>query len=121
MPVICNECGGSFDGVGPGPEWGHDSLECSRVTIGGQAWVRHDVGSPEHELSTARATIAELTTRVDVLDAELCETREALRALLRFEPADLADRPEPDRQAWWAARRVVATGLDTGWTSNKCE
>jgi len=30
MPVICNSCGGSFEGVGPGPEWGHDSLACSR-------------------------------------------------------------------------------------------
>ena len=87
MPAICAECGGSFD----------------------------DVGSPEHELSTARTTIAELTTRVDVLDAELRETREALRALLRFEPDDLADRLKPDRQAWWTARRVVATGLDTQW------
>ena len=119
MPAICNECGGTFDGVGPGPDWGHDNLECSRVTIQGQAFVRHDVGSPENELSTARATVAELTD--DVLEAELRETREALRALLRFEPADLADRPEPDRQAWWAARRVVATGLDTEWASKKGE
>ena len=73
MPAICAECGGTFDGVGPGPDWGHDSLACRRVTIQGQVFVRHDVGSPEHELSTARTTIAELTTRVDVLEAALRE------------------------------------------------
>ena len=43
----------------------------TRVTIQGQVWVRHDVGSPEHELSTARAKVAELTERVDVLEAAL--------------------------------------------------
>ena len=43
----------------------------TRVTIDGQVWVRHDVGSPEHALASARAKIAELTTRVDALDAEI--------------------------------------------------
>lgn len=43
----------------------------SRVTLQGQVWVRHDVGSPEHELSSSRAKVAELTERVDVLEAAL--------------------------------------------------
>ena len=32
MPVVCNICGGEFDGAGPGKEWPHDTRECARVT-----------------------------------------------------------------------------------------
>lgn len=32
MPAICNVCGGTFDGAGPGPKWPHDTIECSRTT-----------------------------------------------------------------------------------------
>lgn len=50
----------------------------TRVTINGQTWVRADVGSPEHALASARAKIAELTTRVDALDAEVAVLKKRL-------------------------------------------
>lgn len=44
------------------------------------------------------------------LNAEL---EAALRALCHYRPTDLDQRPEPERQAWWAAERLVRENMRT--------
>lgn len=70
----------------------------TRFTIQGQVWVRHDAGSPEHQLSEARSAIADMTTEIDVLRSERAAALEALkpfvdafgRAQARIEHAETA-------------------------------
>lgn len=45
------------------------AAKLSRVHVDGQTWVRQDAGSPESALAASRDTIAELTARVDALEA----------------------------------------------------
>jgi len=32
VPAICNICGETFEGVGPGRQWGHDTNVCAATT-----------------------------------------------------------------------------------------
>jgi hypothetical protein len=79
----------------------------TRVTLQGQVWVRHDVGSPEHELSTARAKVAELTERADVLEAEVQKLTSLLWAIVDGD--ELSSPPDALQHALEAAREYFST------------
>ncbi len=51
MPAICNICGETFDGVGPGRQWGHDTNVCAATT---PPRLRARIVKLEGDLSIAR-------------------------------------------------------------------
>jgi hypothetical protein len=61
----------------------------TRVNIEGQVWVRHDAESPEGQLASARNTIADLTTEVDVLKSRIAELEAELK---NSSPSNTGDR-----------------------------
>ena len=52
----------------------------TRITVKGNVWVRHDVGSCEHLLSLARDSIADLQTEIDMQACEIDRLNELLQS-----------------------------------------